>query len=394
VPWAFRLVNILLHALSVQLAYRTLGRWLGPDAGFAAAAIFAVHPLQAHTVLYVFARPTLMMAIFLWLALDAWRERRDLRCGVFFLLALLGKEEAVAFPLILLLVRRDWKPLAAMSALAVAFVAATIALTARIAGSGAGAQAGVSPLTYLATQPMALLEYAKHALVPVLRAPFVTNLPWQPAAVALGWLVPLAGAWALRKRSWAPLAVLALLAPTSTIFPLQEALAFRRMYLPLVCLATLIPVRWATPAAMALALLAGLDAWQRWRDPVALWQQARVSNPGYALPVLQEAKYLDAQAAAKLLAENSFPDNADYQTERGRVALEMRQPVEALRAFGKALALDPERPVRIYNRGVALLALGQREAAKADFERALSRDPKLKLAAEALETLKASPPVR
>jgi tetratricopeptide (TPR) repeat protein len=48
---------------------------------------------------------------------------------------------------------------------------------------------------------------------------------------------------------------------------------------------------------------------------------------------------------------------------------------EALQAFGRALAIAPERASAAYNRGVALRALGQREAAEADFRRALELDP-------------------
>ena len=64
--------------------------------------------------------------------------------------------------------------------------------------------------------------------------------------------------------------------------------------------------------------------------------------------------------------------------------LELKRPGEALRAFGKALADDPAKASNFYNRGVALLALGQDEAARTDFERTLGIDPQHKPAREAL----------
>jgi Flp pilus assembly protein TadD len=54
--------------------------------------------------------------------------------------------------------------------------------------------------------------------------------------------------------------------------------------------------------------------------------------------------------------------------------MEMNRPADALREFGRALALDPASALAHNNRGVALLSLGQREVAREDFERALEID--------------------
>jgi Flp pilus assembly protein TadD len=60
-----------------------------------------------------------------------------------------------------------------------------------------------------------------------------------------------------------------------------------------------------------------------------------------------------------------------------------------LEEFGRALALAPMDARNMNNRGVALLALGQTEAARADFERALRTLPSL---AEARDNLAKLPP--
>ena len=57
--------------------------------------------------------------------------------------------------------------------------------------------------------------------------------------------------------------------------------------------------------------------------------------------------------------------------------------------FGRALALDPTNAQYMNNRGVALQAMGQTEAARADFARALAFDPNL---AEARDNLAKLPP--
>ena len=46
-----------------------------------------------------------------------------------------------------------------------------------------------------------------------------------------------------------------------------------------------------------------------------------------------------------------------------------------LEVFGRALALDPGDARTLNNRGAALAALGQTDAARSDFERALIREP-------------------
>jgi Flp pilus assembly protein TadD len=53
----------------------------------------------------------------------------------------------------------------------------------------------------------------------------------------------------------------------------------------------------------------------------------------------------------------------------------LSKPVQALTEFGRALALAPRNAEALNNRGAALLALGQKDAAVQDFERALAIDP-------------------
>jgi Flp pilus assembly protein TadD len=73
--------------------------------------------------------------------------------------------------------------------------------------------------------------------------------------------------------------------------------------------------------------------------------------------------------------------------ETGRVLLVAGRAGEALAAFGRALALAPRDANNYNNRGVALEALGQTDAARQDFQRALVLDPGLKAARDNLRKL-------
>jgi len=64
--------------------------------------------------------------------------------------------------------------------------------------------------------------------------------------------------------------------------------------------------------------------------------------------------------------------------------MQLEQPGEALKEFGRALALAPRDPMAHNNRGAALLALGIRDHAEQDFRRALELDPCLRQARENL----------
>src|SRR5579863_6077193 len=55
-PLGYHLLNLLLHVGAVLLLYECLRRLLPEPAALAAAALFAVHPIQAEAVNYVWAR--------------------------------------------------------------------------------------------------------------------------------------------------------------------------------------------------------------------------------------------------------------------------------------------------------------------------------------------------
>ena len=402
-PWAFRLTNIVLHAVGVQFCYRALRRLLGERRALFAAAIFAVHPMQADAVLYIFGRPVVLMGLFVWIALDRWLVGRAWATVGCFALALAAKEEAIVFPLFLVALHFSmaresarWKPILAMFVLAFAAGAGVTLATAKVAGSGAGIQAGISALAYLATQPKVLGIYLQQVVFPNFLGFTIQPELW-PESAAWLWLIPLAGLFAAglaRIRTGWPFWILSawiFLLPTSSVFPLAELLAFRRMYLPLAFLAAAVPTvrtAWLTVAVIAFTTVTAHRSFSLYRDPAALWRATLASQPEELRPLLQYCKYISAAAALKeLLKRPMLAQHAGYQTELGRVYLDLQRPAEALNAFGRALAIEPEKASNVYNRGVALAALGQNEAAIIDFKAALAIDPIHQPAHEALTKL-------
>ena len=97
------------------------------------------------------------------------------------------------------------------------------------------------------------------------------------------------------------------------------------------------------------------------------------------------AEALELLAAAARLAPNA----PAVPAETGKILLSEGQPAAALQEFGRALALDPRDARNFNNRGVALYALEQTEAARQDFERALRIAPSLTEARQNLEKLPA-----
>lgn len=117
-PFAYHLVNILLHAGVTLLLYFLLLELLGssPHAkswALVAACLFAVHPLHTEAVASIVGRSELLAAGFLIAAWILHLQDREVPALICFLLALLSKESAAVFlPLVLVgdYARGKWKP--------------------------------------------------------------------------------------------------------------------------------------------------------------------------------------------------------------------------------------------------------------------------------------------
>jgi protein O-mannosyl-transferase len=117
-PFGFHLVNLLLHAAVTCLLYLLLRTILGVASpqgiavAFVAAFLFAVHPIHTEAVASITGRAELLAAGFLLAACILHVSDREISALVCFVLAVLSKESAVVFLLLVLAcdyARSEWK---------------------------------------------------------------------------------------------------------------------------------------------------------------------------------------------------------------------------------------------------------------------------------------------
>ncbi|MBM3785135.1 MAG: hypothetical protein FJW30_12285 [Acidobacteria bacterium] len=402
----FRLTNLLIHLGAAFLLFRLARRYLDEGGALFAAALFALHPANGEPLFYVFARSSSLAALFCLAAFELWLSQFRWLAVAAFAVALGAKEECAAFPLVLAL--HEWgarrpipkAPIAAMIATACAAGARVIYSTAAIGNSGSGFGQSTHPWPYFEQQGAAIWIYLSH-----IAAPFPISIdPPIPPEWAWAWIPILAAAvWTMRSRPrpespalWF-LAAGLLLLPSSSVLPAADAMAYRRIYLPMAALAIgaalAVPARARLPIGAVLAIF-GLMLRPQWQSEEFAWRHAHEQAPEKLRPVIQLSRAVSRPEALRLLeaAKTKNPRNADLASHLGRVHLEMSNPALALSEFGKALALEPADPRHLQNRGVALYLLNQNDAARADFERALTLDPCLGAARINLEKLGGTPP--
>jgi hypothetical protein len=394
-PALYHAVNVGVHLASVLVAVLTFQKLLGRETGWLAAAIFAVHPFQAEPVNYIFARSSLLTTLFCLATLYEWISDRPWRAALWFMLAVLAKEECATFPVFLGLLDlwqrgrlRNRRAIAVMLALAAAAVVRVAAASQANAGSGAGLHAAIAPSDYLLTQGTVILRYLRMLVLPwgftvepdiAVPTLAVGLLAWTLLLAAV--VLAILGFRKTKPAFWF-LGGLILLLPTSSVFPASDLAADRRLCLALVawapCLAVSIRVRPALALAVVLTLSAlSLERTLTWRTEESLWADAVAKAPRKIRPRIQLARAVNPVRALQLLQETESiaPDDAAVPSEEGRVLLQTGHPQQALVAFGRALALDPGSATGLNNRAVALQQLGQGAAARLDFERALTKDP-------------------
>jgi tetratricopeptide (TPR) repeat protein len=244
-------------------------------------------------------------------------------------------------------------------------------------GAPGGAQAGISPLNYLLAQSVVIWRYFQLTVAPYgfTVDPDIHVAPWLGVAA---WVLLLAAVFAIWRRAGAEIATwfiagLLLLLPSSSVFPVADLSADRRMYLPMFAFAAAaaIPLarirQQAVLAAIGLVLLAlSVRRTAVWMSDASLWQEAMDRAPQKLRPKLQLSRALPAAKALDLLgkARLDAPYNPEIATEIGKILLSEGQPDGALEEFGRALALSPMDARNVNNRGVALQALPWRKREK------------------------------
>jgi len=325
-PLGFHATNLLLHFACVWLVYRiAIGQGFPRGAAFAAAGLFAVHPVHVESVAWICGRTDgistlLVLAAFLVHRAAGERERRRwLAAGLLFLPALFAKEMAATLPALVFLERwlgtrgeprRLARGLSAMLPFAVA-LAVYVGVRSVVLVGGAAPLLRLGPVEWAATAAFVAARYVTLLVLPIgLDAhypyPALDRLADPLVLVALAMLGVIAVAALLllrRNRSdafwllWIPLT----LAPVMLFGRFGDVLlADRFLYLPSVGLAllfargialtsTLGSRNWrvvtATAGASVIVVLAASSAARTlvWKDDVALFTDMLRTSPGSAL---------------------------------------------------------------------------------------------------------------
>jgi len=322
-PAGFIATNVLLHTLNALLFYRIVFFMHGErTAALLAALVFALHPIQVESVVWVSQRKNVLAMCFFLLSFltylrwthgsgRSWRQYAP--ALVFFTAALLTKSVAVILPLLLLLydatrpvVRRPGILLNKLPFLAIAILSAVLALASQAedAGGGRTGYHGGSPFATACTMLPVLFRYFALLFRPtnlsiVYDPPVRSGLDSTVLAALAGVIALAMVAWWLWRRRkttcfWFLAFFIALL-PVAQIVPLVTLMNDRYLYFPMLGFAALAGLagarmlhvlieRQAIAVAVATLLvlpLAGM-AYQRttvWQNSFALWHDALYKSP-------------------------------------------------------------------------------------------------------------------
>ncbi len=424
---SYHIVNILLHAANATLAGLViflLLRLANPEntrngiAAILAGGLFLLHPIQTEGVCYISSRSDLLSSFFFLSAFAGYLHLRPKGIGwlsallisILFGLALGSKEIAIALPAIFLVVEWLFRDRLTSLVQGGAWRLYVILTIGALAGAAvifryisADTELTIGPsLPYFFTQWRALARYLQLLIWPAgLTLDYDFPLSQTPtdhgALISLLVVIVVIGlaVW-LRDRHGLVLLGLAILvlvlAPTTSIIPIPDPIAERRMYLPMLGVALIAGTaiaNWKEKSGIwigagTLAVLAFIS-YQRavvWGDAVTLWRDTAENSPKKFRPqfwlgqaLLQRrncpAASVELEKARSLAAQ---PD-AELETFRAFAFACSNQPSRAADAMTEALAIKGEDDQKLALRATYLASSEKIGAAKADLERALQLNP-------------------
>lgn len=428
-PLPYHVASLALHLCGAFLLWKLFARlgleerwaWLG-------ALLFVIHPLVVESVAWVselkntLSLPLFLLALLAWLDFDEGRRPADYaRALVFYLLAMLAKTSVITLPAVLLLYAW-WKhgrvALADLKRTAPFFLIALVlgVVTQRSQSNYKEADEVIqhlTVLTHLVCAGTTTFFYLGQFFFPQRLLPIYPrwNLEppsaWQWATLPLLALV-LGALWTQRK-GWGRHALLGLgffllhLLPVSGLVTMSYMsfswVADHLAYIPIIGLIGLVVAGLqgasaAMPASARSYLLAGIFAlclFLAWRshqyarvfkDELTLWtynaeqtpDAAEVQN-ALANTLLHTGQLNEALEHAELAVQLQ-PDKTKYETGLADVlALIPGRLPDAIEAYQKSLAMEPDYPLARVSLGNALDKAGQTAEAIAQFQQALQEDP-------------------
>ena len=417
-PAYFHFINIVLSALATVLVVLIVWELLysGVWAGLT-GLLFATHPAHVESIAFVSGRTDLLLAVFICFAgfalLRSFRKKDQrwfLLVPVLFLLALLSKETAILFPLLVALtpVLIQTRPLKGYWVLVVILFALTggyLYLRSLIFNQAVPLPAGFSALnltnvvnTFGYYIRMFFWPFDHHVKIP---ADPNFHRPQSCFLYALVFLfsVPLA---ALRPRFrialWGYVWTIIFLIPVSNIIPIGPQAAERLLFpasigliaVVITLLARLLVAynRTRQTVGVLLLLLAGIygfDSFKRmpvWENEITLFSAMVREAPGAPSAYLNLALALRAtnpDSAIKLgnraviLDQGFVPAHINLAFLYGQKG-DLRRALHHLRL---AEELEPNSVKVQNNLGYAFLLAGEPDSARTRFERALNLDSTL-----------------
>jgi Tfp pilus assembly protein PilF len=468
--FSYHLVNVLIHCAAAALMYfivRRLVEWSGvergmrtPLAGFC-ALLFLLHPVESEAVAYLAGRSEALSSMFVFAAFAVFLYRKDpsitgARAAaviVLFVAALAAKEQTIVLPALLLLtdywwnpgfsfrgIRQNWRLYAPLALGAVVGVARFLPLILHAETAGFGMK-DLTWYQYLFTEFRAIFVYIREFFLP-----FGLNVDWDfpishsifDHGAIVGMIVLLvlmAAAWHWRRgfplASYGFFAFLVLMLPTSSILPIRDPIAERRLYFASIGLLLVtadlarrikLPRATLTAACGAVLLLATLVTHTRaeaWSSELALWEDSTAKSPNKPRDLFQLANaYLNAgdctravsefektaqhpadgyprynllvdwglalncasqpdQALAKFREAAGLEQTAHVYTQMAKVYGDRGQWTEFDDALNRAQTIDPSFASIYAYRGIEYLKLKRWADAVREYQHALQLDPTL-----------------
>ena len=351
------------------------------ELSLAIALLWVLHPLQTESVTYIVQRAESLAALFYLVVLYGVIRGMEARQAVgWYALAVVAcflgvatKEIVATAPLLVLLydrtlvsgtfresLRRRW-------GLYCGLTASWMLLAGLVWWTGflgrRREMRTVDAWSYARSQPGVILHYLRLSLWP---HPLCLSYEWPvaktlgtilPAGLAVGTLVALT-LWGLARRSAAAIlgaSMFLILAPTSSIVPLNQLAFEHRMYLPLAAVVTML---------VAGGYLAGRDAIRRGWLPGRATSVAGVCLVTLAAVVLGLLTYHRNVAYQSPLSiwedtVEKVPDNPSAHNNLGLTLANSGNLAEAVKHYEEAIRLKPDHALARNNLGNALVKLGR-----------------------------------
>lgn len=426
----YHILNITIHVVAALLLFGLLRRaiaYIDVDksrathdiAAFAAAGIWALHPLQTEAVTYIVQRAESLMALFYLLTLycflrglestrrTLWWTGSTLCCAA----GMGTKEVMVSAPVMILLFDRAyieqsfsaaWKARKTFYTILAATWLPLLFLVWSLGGNRGGSTGGLTTagaVPYWLSQCIAIPTYIKLILWPnplvFEYGPDVYNGVPELIVCTIVTLALIAlcfYAWFKRPRlGFLGLYFLAILAPTSLVPGTLQAIVEHRLYLAIAPVSALVSFYlYKTVGLRSLIVLVpilvalGFLTFKRnevYRTATLLWEDTVIKRPenarahhNYAEALVAEGR-VDEAITQYRRAISIQPNHAFAHEGLGRALLNRGDVPNAAMEFRAAIQADPTMSVAHVDLGRALTRLGQIDEAMQQYRDVLIKEP-------------------